>query len=214
MKVELAQVNITELRDGIFYADLVFSNGAEVSARPSDSIALALRTGTPIFGHEEILGEAGVIDPRRQEKRTRSRSSGSSSTRSPRRTSAGADLDQVTWVRSRSATRRAVVDPVPLRAYGANRAGTAGGGRGGNLVTEAMTMRAGTPALRAGLLFDDEIAPRSEDVGYRGPTACSAAGITYRQLDYWARTGLVEPSVRPAQGRARSGCTASATSSS
>jgi DNA-binding transcriptional MerR regulator len=39
-----------------------------------------------------------------------------------------------------------------------------------------------------------------EDLGYRGPTACSAAGITYRQLDYWARTGLVEPSVRPAAG--------------
>jgi DNA-binding transcriptional MerR regulator len=39
----------------------------------------------------------------------------------------------------------------------------------------------------------------SED-GYRGPTACHAAGITYRQLDYWARTGLVEPSVRAAQG--------------
>jgi DNA-binding transcriptional MerR regulator len=38
------------------------------------------------------------------------------------------------------------------------------------------------------------------DLGYRGPTACSAAGITYRQLDYWARTGLVEPSVRPAHG--------------
>jgi DNA-binding transcriptional MerR regulator len=36
--------------------------------------------------------------------------------------------------------------------------------------------------------------------GYRGPTACHAAGITYRQLDYWARTGLVEPSVRAAQG--------------
>ncbi|WP_121185670.1 MerR family transcriptional regulator [Nocardiopsis sp. Huas11] len=34
------------------------------------------------------------------------------------------------------------------------------------------------------------------DVGYRGPAACTAAGITYRQLDYWARTGLVEPSVR------------------
>jgi len=29
------------------------------------------------------------------------------------------------------------------------------------------------------------------DIGYRGPTACSAAGITYRQLDYWARTALV-----------------------
>lgn len=39
-----------------------------------------------------------------------------------------------------------------------------------------------------------------EDLGYRGPTACSAAGITYRQLDYWARTGLVEPSVREAAG--------------
>jgi DNA-binding transcriptional MerR regulator len=40
----------------------------------------------------------------------------------------------------------------------------------------------------------------SELVGYRGPTACSAAGITYRQLDYWARTGLVEPSIRSAYG--------------
>jgi DNA-binding transcriptional MerR regulator len=40
----------------------------------------------------------------------------------------------------------------------------------------------------------------SADVGYRGPTACAAAGITYRQLDYWARTGLVEPSVRAAHG--------------
>jgi DNA-binding transcriptional MerR regulator len=40
----------------------------------------------------------------------------------------------------------------------------------------------------------------SELVGYRGPAACAATGITYRQLDYWARTGLVEPSVRPAYG--------------
>ncbi|MGW0762082.1 MerR family transcriptional regulator [Streptomyces sp. NPDC002814] len=40
----------------------------------------------------------------------------------------------------------------------------------------------------------------SEQIGYRGPTACAAAGITYRQLDYWARTGLVEPSVRSAHG--------------
>ncbi|MCZ7415549.1 MULTISPECIES: MerR family transcriptional regulator [unclassified Streptomyces] len=39
-----------------------------------------------------------------------------------------------------------------------------------------------------------------ERLGYRGPTACAAAGITYRQLDYWARTGLVEPSVRAASG--------------
>jgi DNA-binding transcriptional MerR regulator len=51
-----------------------------------------------------------------------------------------------------------------------------------------------------GLLFDDDVSPLPEDVGYRGPTACSAAGITYRQLDYWARTGLVEPTVRAATG--------------
>ena len=60
LNVELRTVNITELRDGIFYADLVFSNGAEVSARPSDSIALALRTGAQIFASEEILDEVGV----------------------------------------------------------------------------------------------------------------------------------------------------------
>lgn len=37
-------------------------------------------------------------------------------------------------------------------------------------------------------------------IGYRGPTACTAAGITYRQLDYWARTELVVPTVRSAAG--------------
>ena len=51
-----------------------------------------------------------------------------------------------------------------------------------------------------GLLFDEDVSVLPEDVGYRGPTACAAAGITYRQLDYWARTGLVEPTVRPAHG--------------
>jgi DNA-binding transcriptional MerR regulator len=39
-----------------------------------------------------------------------------------------------------------------------------------------------------------------QGVGYRGVTACKAADITYRQLDYWARTGLVVPSVRDASG--------------
>jgi DNA-binding transcriptional MerR regulator len=49
-------------------------------------------------------------------------------------------------------------------------------------------------------LFGLQEAAPTEGFGYRGPTACAAAGITYRQLDYWARTGLVEPSVRPAHG--------------
>ncbi len=62
-------------------------------------------------------------------------------------------------------------------------------------------------ASEQGLLFgeklpsaDAEASASAEDAGYRGPTACAAAGITYRQLDYWARTGLVEPSIRPAKG--------------
>jgi DNA-binding transcriptional MerR regulator len=45
----------------------------------------------------------------------------------------------------------------------------------------------------------DDLSP-TDEIGYRGATACSAAGISYRQLDYWARTGLVEPSVRVAMG--------------
>ena len=67
---------------------------------------------------------------------------------------------------------------------------------------------AGDPPGSQGALFEadetlgvaPEIGSGSGQVGYRGPTACSAAGITYRQLDYWARTGLVEPSVRAAHG--------------
>src|SRR6202020_3153818 len=65
--VQLRTVNITALRDGIFFADLIFSNGKEVSARPSDSIALALRTGATIFASEEILDEVGVAIPDEQE---------------------------------------------------------------------------------------------------------------------------------------------------
>jgi len=60
--------------------------------------------------------------------------------------------------------------------------------------------QAADAAGQQGLLFDDDVAPMPDDVGYRGPTACNAAGITYRQLDYWARTGLVEPTVRTAGG--------------
>jgi DNA-binding transcriptional MerR regulator len=75
--------------------------------------------------------------------------------------------------------------------------------------------RAPAPDGSQGTLFDLEEIPgtaageaastpgeaaEAAETGYRGPTACAAAGITYRQLDYWARTGLVEPSVRAAHG--------------
>ncbi|MBW8173284.1 MerR family transcriptional regulator [Ornithinimicrobium sp. Arc0846-15] len=51
-----------------------------------------------------------------------------------------------------------------------------------------------------GVLFDQDAPAFDETIGYRGPTACGAAGVTYRQLDYWARTGLVEPTVRNPSG--------------
>ena len=45
-----------------------------------------------------------------------------------------------------------------------------------------------------------DLNPQSGQSGYRGSIACQAAGISYRQLDYWARTGLVVPSIRSASG--------------
>jgi uncharacterized protein len=59
----LSQVRIVNLTDGVFEAVLVFDDKTEISARPSDSIALALRTGTKVFCAEEILAEAGIPVP-------------------------------------------------------------------------------------------------------------------------------------------------------
>ncbi|MFY9330732.1 MAG: MerR family transcriptional regulator [Candidatus Nanopelagicales bacterium] len=51
------------------------------------------------------------------------------------------------------------------------------------------------------VLFDEgSLRPAAVSLGYRGTVACAAAGITYRQLDYWARTGLAQPSIRSAAG--------------
>ena len=66
--------------------------------------------------------------------------------------------------------------------------------------SETAAHEAASAADQQGLLFDDDVSPLPSGTGYRGPTACNAAGITYRQLDYWARTGLVDPSVRGAKG--------------
>ena len=51
-----------------------------------------------------------------------------------------------------------------------------------------------------GMLFTDGMPDLDDTTGYRGAVAAKAAGISYRQLDYWARTGLVEPTVRGAAG--------------
>ena len=64
---DLTEVRITEVNDGVFYATLVLDSGVEVSARPSDSIALALRTGSRIVCAEEILDDAGIAVPDERE---------------------------------------------------------------------------------------------------------------------------------------------------
>ena len=64
---KLEGVLLTELKDGIFYADLEFSGGSKVSARPSDAIALALRTKVKIFATEELISEAGIEIPNEAE---------------------------------------------------------------------------------------------------------------------------------------------------
>jgi bifunctional DNase/RNase len=64
---ELTEVRITEMREGVFYAVLVLASGVEVGARPSDSIALALRTGSRIVCAEDVLDEAGLEVPEEDE---------------------------------------------------------------------------------------------------------------------------------------------------
>ncbi|BEH00833.1 putative HTH-type transcriptional regulator [bioreactor metagenome] len=49
-------------------------------------------------------------------------------------------------------------------------------------------------------LFEGDFGPLPDDLAFRGPVACNVAGISYRQLDYWARTGLVTPEIRDAGG--------------
>jgi len=57
-----------------------------------------------------------------------------------------------------------------------------------------------TPRYDLGLLFTDGLPDLDDTAGYRGTVAARAAGISYRQLDYWARTELVEPTIRGAAG--------------
>ena len=66
-RTELEQVRITDLQEGTFFAELIFDGGVKVSARPSDSVALALRVGVPIHAEESVLAEAGLVIPDEQE---------------------------------------------------------------------------------------------------------------------------------------------------
>ncbi len=59
----LTEVRITGLQEGTFYADLVLDGDETVSARPSDSVAMAVRLSVPIYAEEDVLAEAGLLMP-------------------------------------------------------------------------------------------------------------------------------------------------------
>jgi len=60
-------VHLTELKDGVFYSMINMDADVSISSRPSDAIALALRTGSPILASEELLAEAGIEIPDQSE---------------------------------------------------------------------------------------------------------------------------------------------------
>jgi bifunctional DNase/RNase len=55
------------MKENVFYAELLLGDGVRVSARPSDSIALALRVGAPIRCADQVLTDVGIIIPDEQE---------------------------------------------------------------------------------------------------------------------------------------------------
>lgn len=59
----VTEVRITGLQEGTFFADLVLDGDQTVSARPSDSVAMAVRLEVPIYAEEEVLAEAGLLLP-------------------------------------------------------------------------------------------------------------------------------------------------------
>ncbi len=61
--VVLTKVEISDLSGGVFYADMIFSNGVVLSARPSDAVAVALRTDSEVLVAEHVLEAAGVPAP-------------------------------------------------------------------------------------------------------------------------------------------------------
>ncbi|HVV76879.1 MAG TPA: bifunctional nuclease family protein [Mycobacteriales bacterium] len=67
LRAKLDAVLITDLRDGVYYADLRFADGTSVSARPSDAIALAIRAGATIYAEEAVLDTAGIAIADEQE---------------------------------------------------------------------------------------------------------------------------------------------------
>jgi bifunctional DNase/RNase len=63
LDVQVSSIEITALEEGVFYAEVVLSNDVRVSARPSDAIAVAVRTDAPILADPQVLIDAGIELP-------------------------------------------------------------------------------------------------------------------------------------------------------
>lgn len=63
LQVQVVRVEITALDEGVFYAEVVLSSDVRVSARPSDAIAVAVRTDAPILADPQVLADAGIELP-------------------------------------------------------------------------------------------------------------------------------------------------------
>ncbi|HEX6401010.1 MAG TPA: bifunctional nuclease family protein, partial [Actinomycetota bacterium] len=70
LSVAVEKIVVTELRDSTFYATIQLARNGdryEISSRPSDAIALAVRLAAPIFASEDVLEEAAILMPGEEE---------------------------------------------------------------------------------------------------------------------------------------------------
>jgi bifunctional DNase/RNase/DNA-binding transcriptional MerR regulator len=213
----LKEVRIVDLQEGTFYADLIFDRDIKVSARPSDSVAIALRVGVPIYVEEAVLArrlqghltfrdnitDASQLTLSARHAARVSRNGDSGSHTLMATTSSQGSSGSVCSTHS-SFGKRAAVQVTDASSIGERIREVVDTPRQEQLELSsndgAVEPAAPSPSepVQAGLFPDDSVP--DELVGYRGPSACQIAGITYRQLDYWARTSLVVPSIRSAAG--------------
>lgn len=70
---DVEEIVISDLKEGVFFAKIVCSNGVEVDARPSDAIAIGLRFNVSIYTYENVMSEAGIVlseEPEEEEEKT------------------------------------------------------------------------------------------------------------------------------------------------
>ena len=74
----LVEVRIVDMREGTFYAEMIFDGDVVVEARPSDAIAVAMRVSAPIVASDAVLDDAGMLIPEEDDSATAGQDSGAS----------------------------------------------------------------------------------------------------------------------------------------